>query len=69
MSALGPYCASTHFVGDALRIEDGLLFVHSSSDGGSCDSSPGLQGAARRLVLHRFNISGADTETEYTGSG
>ena len=68
LSLLDPYCASTHFVGDALRIEDGLLFIHSSSDGGSCSSSPELQGPARHLVLHRFNISGADTESEYTGS-
>ena len=67
LSALDPHCALTHFVGDALRIEDGLLFVHSSSDGGSCSSSPELQGPARSLVLHRFNISGADTESEYTG--
>jgi predicted small lipoprotein YifL len=68
LSSLDPHCASTRFVGDTLPIGDGLLFVHSSSDGGSCSSSPELQGPARRLVLHRFNISGADTESEYTGS-
>lgn len=65
--SLDPYCASSHFVGDMLSVEGGLFFVHSSSDGGPCISSPGPQGAARNLVLHRLHDTVDTTESVYSG--
>lgn len=67
LATLGPYCASNRFVGDMLPIAGSLFFVHSSSDNGQCPSSPGPQGVARHLVLHRLHGQIDSTETMYDG--
>lgn len=67
LATLDPYCASNRFVGDMLSIDGNLFFVHSSSDSGQCISSPGPQGVARHLLLHRLHGQIDSTETVYDG--